>query len=487
MCSSAVWRAEFAPAEGGVSVKIGQNRIHTRLLPGETLRTPRATFMFYTGGEARGTNLWRRWYFEYILPRPDGKPLSPKCCMHVFEAGGHPEFTGADETNQLGGIDDYLKGGIRPDVWWLDAGWYPCNYNWPDIGTWEPDSARFPRGLAPIGKKCKENGMDFLLWFEPERVRPGTKLALEHPEWLLHAKKSDGSEQENMLLNLGNRECLKNITELVTKIIKTSGVTVYRQDFNFDPAPFWQQNENDDRVGTLENFHVQGYLEYWDSLLKENPGLWIDSCASGGRRNDLETMRRAVPLHYTDVGYGHHPIKQKQHYLMFMWIPYFRAHNMNWLNRETGEYGKASFPPDRYSYFCAMTPALTDLLEHDADESAFALAREMQSIWRKAADIMLNADYYPLTDCRKSAADYYAVQFHNPDTESGFIEIIRNNRAQDDTFTAVFHQLDKDSVYHLTCAESGERMSITGEALMKGVSFSLSPASGKIYFYGKAV
>jgi alpha-galactosidase len=36
-----------------------------------------------------------------------------------------------------------------------------------------------------------------------------------------------------------------------------------------------------------------------------NPQLRIDSCASGGRRNDLETMRRAVPLwrsDYAEVG-----------------------------------------------------------------------------------------------------------------------------------------------------------------------------------------
>ena len=70
---------------------------------------------------------------------------------------------------------------------------------------------------------------------------------------------------------------------------------------------------------------VLGYLKLWDTLRERHPGLWVDSCASGGRRNDLESMRRGVPLHYTDVGYGNHPIKQMQHRLHFEWIPYFRA------------------------------------------------------------------------------------------------------------------------------------------------------------------
>lgn len=78
--------------------------------------------------------------------------------------------------------------------------------------------------------------------------------------------------------------------------------------------------------------------------------LWIDSCASGGRRNDLETMRRSVALHYTDVGYGHHPVKQKQHREMFEWMPYFRAHNMSW-DKPDGTYGTANKPPVSYVKF----------------------------------------------------------------------------------------------------------------------------------------
>ena len=79
-----------------------------------------------------------------------------------------------------------------------------------------------------------------------------------------------------------------------------------------------------------ENLHVQGYLQYWDDLLARNPGLWIDSCASGGRRNDLETMRRSVPLHYTDFGYGDHPVKLSFHHVLFEWLPYFKEVTLSW-------------------------------------------------------------------------------------------------------------------------------------------------------------
>ena len=77
-----------------------------------------------------------------------------------------------------------------------------------------------------------------------------------------------------------------------------------------------------------ENLHVQGYLAYWDALRQRHPKLLIDSCASGGRRNDLETMRRAVPLHPTDYNYGHLAAKQAFHQSLFQWIPYFGSNTV---------------------------------------------------------------------------------------------------------------------------------------------------------------
>ncbi|MBQ9950808.1 MAG: alpha-galactosidase [Clostridia bacterium] len=479
----AMWQADFAPAEGGVSVRIGQKRCHTVLHPGETMRTPRVNLVGYTGDETRGMNMWRRWYIAHILPRENGQPLPPKCCMHVFGAEGKPEFTGASEVNQLRGIEAYLKNGIRPDVWWIDAGWYPCDYDWPTIGTWKPDEARFPNGLAPIGRKCEENGMQLLLWFEPERVRPGTELDTDHPDWLLYLNKEDGSVAENRLLNLGSPDCCEWITDRIDSIIKSSGVKIYRQDFNFPPAPYWEQAEAEDRIGMIENLHVQGYLKLWDSLLFRNPGLWIDSCASGGRRNDLETMRRAVPLHYTDVGYGNHPIKLLQHRQMFEWIPYFRAHNMNWDDPVTGEYGNQGYPSDRFSYYAAMTPALTDMLEWDADESAYALAREMQSIWRKAAQRMLSCDFHPLTPCTKSQETFAAFLFHSPEEEKGFLYLLRHNRCPQESFCAKLPPMNPGLTYILTEAETGETLEYTGAQLIEGVRFELPVRSGRIYFY----
>jgi alpha-galactosidase len=238
-----------------------------------------------------------------------------------------------------------------------------------------------------------------------------------------------------------------------------------------------------DRLGIFENQHVLGYLAFWDELLERNPGLLIDSCAAGGRRNDLETMRRSVPLHYSDRGYGRHPLKQRQHRLLFEWIPYFRAHNQSWDDGiryyKPKPYGE-KYHADEFAYQCAMAPSLTDMIEHDADESEFILAKKMMPVWRRAADLMLRGDYYPLTECQNDPAYYYAMEFYDDDTGEGFFQVVRNIDCRSDTYTAKLYA--EDAEYELSDPLTGETRTVSGRELAAGYPVTLEPRSGVVWF-----
>ncbi len=476
------WKAEIAEDEGGVRLAVGQKHCHTILHPGETLRSPRLTLMAAEGDEVRAMNLWRRWYFAHVMPKKSGEPLKPMYCLHYWKCEGKPEFTAATEENQMGALNAYLENGLKPDVWWIDAGWYPCDYVWTYTGTWIEDEKRFPRGLRVIGDACEKLGTELLLWFEPERVQTGTWLDVNHPEWMLKRTLPDGTLDNDRLLNLGDAECCEAMIKYVSSVIQRNKVGIYRQDFNFNPEPFWRANETEDRVGALENFHGQGYLKYWDGLLERNPGLLIDSCASGGRRNDMETMRRAVPLHYTDVGYGKHPIKQLQHRQMFEWIPYFRAHNMNW-DLPDGSYGWTHLGVDEFAFHVAMAPALTDMTMFNASGEAFALSRKMVPLWRKAAEYMISGDFYPLTECRGDSKDMYAMQFHDGEQDAGFASVVRNVCCGESEYLLKLQGLKADGVYLLTDAVSGEAAEYTGAQLAEGIRLEMPVRSGKLCFY----
>lgn len=477
------WSARFEANSDGVVIKTGQEKVHFRLMPGETIRTPRMTVLSWTGNTERAINLWRRWYLAHLLPRPDGQPLKPLLASAATEDG--EEFTAATEENQLRFIDRFEQYGIRPDVWWIDAGWYPC-YNaererkWWITGSWEPDPERFPHGFKPIADHASQHDTDLLVWFEPERVRPGTRLDTEHPEWLLTAEGKD-----NRLLFLGNPQCRQWLTDQVCRLIENGGIRIYRQDHNFPPLEHWRQNEAQDRQGINENLHVQGYLAFWDDLLARNPGLWIDSCASGGRCNYPETLRRSVPLHYTDYGYGNHPVKLGFHHTLYGWIPYFKEVTLSWdihgverLDREI----------DRYAFQCCMAPMLFAAIDIRRDDYDYALARDMIALWRRASNFMLYGDYYPLTPFHHSPEKWVARQFDSPEKGCGMIQVIRFPSAPDPTLTVYPQGIDPDTVYQMENSETGETQKRPGHTLLQdGLTFEIPQRSGTIWFYRKAV
>ena len=475
----AQWAADFRGLGDGVHVRAGQEKTHLRLMPGETIRTPRMTVMSWVGDAARAANLWRRWHRAHLLPRTKGRPLGPLMVGHGTDEG--EEFTAATEENQLAYIEQWARRGIPIDVWWIDAGWYPC-YNkehqrkWWETGTWEPDPERFPRGLKPVSDAAARHGANLLIWFEPERVRPGTWLDREHPEWLLKVEGDD-----NRLLNLGNPSCRQWLTDHVCKVIRDNGIKIYRQDHNFEPLRHWRLNEPQDRQGMNENLHVQGYLQYWDDLLARNPDLWIDSCASGGRRNDLETMRRSVPLHYTDFGYGDHPVKLSFHHVLFEWLPYFKEVSLSWDLEGQARFDKRV---DSYSYHCGLGPMIIPCIDIRRDDYDFDLMKRLLGIWRRAAELMLNGDYYALTPRHRTAEKWVVRQFDCQEQGRGFIQGIRLPACPDESLVVHPKGLRPDARYLFENPESGETRELSGLTVQRdGFTFALPKREGSIWFY----
>ena len=491
------WFCKYMGLSDGFSFKAGQKNFHTIIRPGETMRTPRMTLMAFEGDQARGTNVWRRWFNAHVTPRSRGDIIGP--ISTISENGGGVEFLKADEQNQVEAIG-YAKEHLPAmDVWWIDAGWYPSvmadgTTHWRHTGTWKPDPERFPNGLAPVGKACEDTGLNFLLWFEPERVRTGSELGDEHPDWLLSsADEPDvNSVWSGSMLNLSIPECRRWLIQRVSSIIREGKVKIYRQDCNFALDAYWRNNEEKNRTGALENLYVQGYLQYWDDLLWENPNLWIDSCASGGRRNDMETMRRSVSLHPTDWGYGCHHMNQSFRHTLASWFPYTRGWVQSWDTDGVykAEYGKVETHFDNYMYIngfgCLTSFPTPSVIKRDNEQLPYY--KKMHGIWKEFAPIMLHGDFYALTENHRDTKKWTVFQFDLPEAEVGAIQALRNNQCSDDSIAVNPAGFDNASDYSFINRETGKTFIKSGREINdKGLVLSLAVRSGAIWFYRRIV
>ncbi|MCY3017895.1 MAG: alpha-galactosidase [Planctomycetota bacterium] len=442
------WAARFERDDAtSLHIAAGQELTHFKLLPGEEVRSPLVVLQFWKGDRLRSQNIWRRWMIAHNLPRPGGKlpPPFTSACMGLHQS----------EASEIGYIDEYLKGGIKLDYWWMDAGWYPCR-DWPETGTWEPDPARFPKGIRAVSDYAHAKGMKLVLWFEPERVHAGTWLHKTHPEWLL----------KGQLLNLGNPDARKWLTDHVDKFLTEQGIDLYRQDFNMDPLSCWRANEAKDRQGIAEIRHVEGYLAYWDELRRRHPDMLIDSCASGGRRNDVETLRRSVPLLRSDFQGPQNPNdptmlvgNQGHTYGLSFWVPY---------------YGTGIFYNDVYAVRSHLTPAFGIGYPAGAAGVDWASFRRRIEDWKKVAGCFYG-DYYPLTPYSLSEGAWIAWQFNQPETGEGMIQAFRRTQATEATMRLKLHGLDPAAVYEFTDLDVEGAIRVAGRELIeKGLLVKLA-------------
>ena len=465
--------------DGQTRLQIGQALTHFRLLPGETARTPLMALLFYQGDSARGVNLWRKWMVERNLPRTDGQPPQP-----MFIANSSHQFNemlGANEENQKLFIDRYLEEKFPLKYWWMDAGWYVNNGQWFNTGTWEVDRKRFPNGLRAITDHGRAKGVKSIVWFEPERVTPDSWLFDNKPEWLLSPTdlpKEIENQKPWRLLNLGNAETRKWVTDRVSDLITSEGIDLYRQDFNMDPFYFWTNGEKADRQGITENLYVQGYLQFWDDLLRRHPGLQIDSCASGGRRNDLETLRRALPLLRDDHLFE--PIGQQGHtYGISYWIPFHGTGTLAGPSKIFKD--QPVVPVDPYFFRSHMAPCVIIALDMRERTLDYEKLRRLVGQFQRIAPFYL-ADYYPLAPYSLDPKVWIAWQFDRPETGEGIVQAFRRKESPEATAKFKLQGLDAKATYEVENLDGGKE-SRTGRQLMEeGLSMESKEAPTSFLF-----
>ncbi len=461
------WAAGFTRgAEGGLHIQGGQELTHFRLRPGEEVRSPQVVMEWYRGDWIRGQNIWRRWMRAHNEPRPGGQALKPvlsACCATVLG------FTGMTEEKQYEYLNRYLEEKMPLDRWWIDAGWFPVPEGapWWNYGTWTPDPVRFPNGMKPVMDYAHAKGLQTVLWFCTETVRPGTWLEQNHPQWLVPQLEYG----QRSLLNLANPEAHQWAVEHINRSIDEYGVDVYRHDNEIGALPLWWSQDAEDRQGITEIQYVTNFLSLYDEILRRHPKMLIDNCCAGGRRNDVATLRRSVPLWRSDVWGAPTPM-QSMTYGLAMWIPYF--------GHMTGYF-------DPYTFRSNMYPS--GIMDFDVlnRNQNYDLLRKLLGQWRMVADNFLG-DYYPLTPYSLEETVWMAWQFDRPEAGEGMVQVFR--RPGNDIFgrNIKLQGLKPEASYTLKDMDREDSWTASGKELMeKGIHLVIEQQPAAVIITYKAL
>ena len=468
------WQCRIRTEESSVSVFSGIREVAFKLLPGERVRTSSFVVMSYEGSFAAAQNKWRA-FMKNELSVITKRGLEPPFAAGIW-GGMKTEWA----NDRLDVID---KNEIPFDHVWMDAGWYGATTqptkseyegDWSQhTGEWCISPHIHPDGLAPLSRRIRESGRKFILWFEPERVIKGTPITKEHPEYFLTCKTNG-----NLLLDLGREEVFNYILEVLTERIDTIGVDCYRQDFNVDPLPFWRENDGEGRCGIHEIKHINNLYRLWDELLARFPSLMIDNCASGGRRIDIETLKRSMPLWRSDAQCPANPIPEmtQVHTANFsLWMPYHGSGSGRC-------YDTYNF---RSAYSASMTTNYTFSYSDSFgdDEKKMAWLKKMATEFRRAKPYF-TGDVYHLTSAGTDKSGWMAVQWHRSDLGSGMIQVFKREASPIISAAFKLHGIEEGHGVRISDADGGEITLTYAELCERGFVVTINETRvAKVYFY----
>ena len=452
------WQVRFErDADRDLRTKVGMQGMHLKLHPQESIRTPRVLLVFWQGENMyRGHNLFRQTMLAHYSPRINGELVIPPISNSVSGLNGYTE------QNQLDAIPKLKERGI--EVLWIDAGWFIGQ--WPfGAGNWLPRPEMFPRGLGPVGDAVHDAGMDFLVWFEQERVSRDSRIHRDFPQWCIGPITEYGG-----LFNWAIPEAQQWMTDFMSEQITAGKIDIFRQDFNMEPLFYWQRNDPPDRLGMTEIRFVEGMYHMWDELRRRHPGLWIDNCASGGRMIDLETSLRSIPLWQSDAQCGGCPEMtcQLQNGGLNLYLPF-----------HTG--GCFGLEPS-YAFRSAMmsgNPLCLNVIGAPVEK-----VRHTVATYHKARPYF-EGDYYPLFNHVVDESVWYGYQLHRPDWQKGMVVLFRRYLAIPTQQVVALYDIDESARYVVTTWDTGEKQTLAGSDLRLFVVNIPEKPGSRIFFYEK--
>jgi alpha-galactosidase len=257
------------------------------IAPGETIACPEMHMGVNLGDLDRSINCMH----EHMRRTVFMPPARGHGCWIETGIGPEVEITEEAVHNAIA-----VGGTFGAEVFFIDASWYaaPRSYWWDTVGDWDVSLERFPKGLKPFRDEVHALGMLWGLWMEAERVGPRSRIANEHPEWLL---KNFNNETIGGQLNLAIPEAAAWLEQAIASVIEDNQLDFFRLDFNINGIGRVEH-------GAFVESHFWRYYEsvygIFDRMRARFPNVVFENCASGGARTDLGMVRRFDHTWVTD-------------------------------------------------------------------------------------------------------------------------------------------------------------------------------------------
>ena len=197
-----------------------------------------------------------------------------------------------------------IAGQLGFELFILDDGWFSVrNEETSSIGDWSADTLKIPSGLAAISRECHKAGLLFGLWIAPECVSVQSRLALEHPDWLVRnpARKLNPVEGGQYLLDITQDEVFDYVSDTLRHLIERTGLDCLVWNIGTQAADIWSKCDEKEEEGTWRHRYILAFNRLQRSVAVSFPNLLIHNTSSTCPRFDASQLASAALLSATAV------------------------------------------------------------------------------------------------------------------------------------------------------------------------------------------
>ena len=252
-----------------------------QLQGGDVFATPQAALCYSGEGLGGMSRAYHDFFREYIID-PKRVYMRRPIVINNWEA----TYFDFDNEKLFSIIDEAAKLGM--DTFVLDDGWFgKRDGDASGLGDWFVNERKLKGGLKAVIGHCKEKGLKFGLWFEPEMVSEDSDLYRAHPDWAIGKAGAEPCRSRNQLvLDFTRKEVVDYIFETVSKILRENDISYVKWDKNRDITENYTASLPADRQGEFWHRYALGFYDLAERLTKAFPNVFFEGCAGGGGRFD---------------------------------------------------------------------------------------------------------------------------------------------------------------------------------------------------------
>jgi len=430
------WNGSSTEVFAGVGLPTGPYTLD----PGVTVELPRAVLVWSEKGRGEVSRQYHRWARNHLMPH--GRDLHP-VLLNSWE-GSYFSFTEKTLTDMMDGVK-----GMGGEMFVLDDGWFGegefARNDSAGLGDWCVNPEKLPHGLGWLADEAARRGLKFGLWVEPEMANTRSRLATEHPDWLLreaHRSLALGRGGTQVVLDFCNPAVRDNIFGQLDKVYASVPTLAYvKWDANqniVNPGSTWLKP---DRQPNLWFDYTKGLYDLLAKFQAKRPGIMVQACASGGGHMDFGFLRYADEFWTSD---DTDPFRRvfiqwgaSQFYPACAMACHVTASPNHMTKRET---------PLKYRFDVAMTGRMGfELHPGSLGAAGLAFAKAAVADYKKIRPVVQQGDLYRLASPYEK--DHAALMYVNGDRSLAAVFALGLDRDVDQKGRLRLEGLDPTATY----------------------------------------